>query len=588
MANSLIDDMFTENNQFNGNNKEKKRKGGKIVLVFLVLLIVIALVVVMQLMKSSTNKAVVSAKTEFITYLSKNTMTEILNMSTLQSVFETLVNTSSESNTEITITTNIEELEPISDFKANLNTQYDVNNSRGLIDINLNYLDNDLFNMQALITGKKAALKSDEIVTRYVGYKYENIENIISDFQNEDLNMTDSETYNTFESVTDVLKTFDYEYLLGSFTPEFIQSELTKYVQVLNTLEENKFTYKDVTLERNSGNINTVAYVLTLNEQELIGLASKALEELKNDTELISIFLTALQPTGITIDESMVKLFIDQMINNTYEIEADASKIYTFTIYVSDSRVVKTTLDTENTSIDIDYILNNNNNSCSLTILEKEKSNGIKCELNRISNDVSEQFDTIFSVIENNEVINQISLGMLMQGITSETEMTIEMILSYTDTENDFVVNNITEVEFKDIEVEDLTVDNCLFFDELNTEERTIVIDSIEKRALEVLNDKLNQINLINSNTSSSIIEGQTDTEDNETQKKEEAKEKLINAVANEMYIAEQNGEEYTVNNIADLQIEDVQLEISVDNEIATVIIDGYTFTINSAFELSE
>lgn len=623
MANSLIDDMFAENSQFNsGNNNPKSKKGGKKgLLLLLVLLIIVAVVAVIFMMNLSSQKIVVSGKTEFITYLSQNPMEEIMDTSTLKSVFETLVNNSSESNTDITLITNIEGVEALADFKADLNTKYDSNNSRGLVDINLDYSDNGIFNMQALITGKSVALKADEIVTKYVGYKYENIASIVNDFssentgidgmsyinsnENEFVNLaevtldTDEfystvyedenvELNNTIGDIMDTIQLFDYTYLLESFTPEFIQAELAKYSQVISTLEDSKFSSKEVALERDSGNINTVAYILTLNEDELIKLETKMLEELKNDTELFSILLTALEPTGIELDESTIKLFIDQIINSAYEIQGDTSKIYTFTIYVADSKVVKTTIDTETISFDIDYILNGNNNSCVLTILEKESNSGMRIEAGRTSNDVSEQIDIAASVIENNEVVNQISAYIMVQGITSQTEMTIDMNLSYTDTVNELGINIATDVEFKDIEVEDLTSDNCLFLDDLTEEDRKIVIDSIEARSLEVLEEKKKQITLINSNTGSSVVEGQPDNEDDEEQKKEEAKEKLINAVANEMYIAEQNGEEYTVNDVADLQMEDAELEVSVENEVATVIIDGYTFTINAAFELSE
>lgn len=610
MANSLIDDMFAENSQFNNeNNAPKNKKGGKKgLLVFLALLIVVAVVAGIFVMKLYSQKKVVSGKNEFITYLSQNPMAEIMDTSTLQSVFETIVNNSSESNTNITLITNIEGMESLADFKADLNTKYDSNNSRGLVDINLDYSDNGLFNMQALITGKSIALKADEIVTKYVGYKYENIASIVDDFSNEDefenlaeVDISTDEwdmatTYSDEDVVLDdpieeamnAIQLFDYKYVLESFTSEFLQSELNKYVQVLNTLDDSKFSYKEIALERESGNVNTVAYILTLNEDELIKLGTKMLEELKNDTELFSILLTALEPTGLELEESTIKLLIDQIINSAYEVQGDTSKIYTFTIYVADSKVVKMTLDTETISFDIDYILNGNDNSCIITILEKESNSGIRIEAGKTSNDVSEQIEISVSVIENNEVVNQISAYAMIQGITSQKEMTIDINLSYTDTVNELGINAVTEIEFKEIEVEDLTSDNCLFLDDLTVDERTMVIDSIEKRALEVLEEKMNQINLIDSNTGSSIVEGQPDTEDDEQKKKEDAKEKLINAVANEMYIAQQNEEEYTVNDIADLQMEDAELEISIENEVATVIIDGYTFKINAAFELSE
>ena len=165
--------------------------------------------------------------------------------------------------------------------------------------------------------------------------------------------------------------------------------------------------------------------------------------------------------------------------------------------------------------------------------------------------------------------------------------MTIDANFTYADTENELNVNIQTDVEFADITVEDLTVDNCLFLDELSEEERTLVIESIETRAAEIFSDKQNQINLIKSNTGSSVIEGQTPSVDDETQKAM-VQEKLIVAVANEMIDAQSEGEEYTVHDLADLQVEGSEVQVTVENDIATVIIDGYTFSINAAFELSE
>ena len=612
MANSLIDDMFAEANQYNGNKGGSPRKNGKkIILVFLFLLIILAIIAVVILMGLSGKKEVVSVKTEFITYLKQGSTIKIVDTSTLNQIFEKLKNNSSESNSDITISTNISDIEEITDYKADVNTKYDSNNSRGLMDINLDYLDNDIFNMQVLITGKSLALKSDEIVTRYVGYQYENLLDLVTDSVNnlaidtedydieesemsvddsEDVYSTGEETTISFlESIAELIRSIDYNYIINNLTSEFFNIEMEKYVQVLNNIEDSKFSQKEVTLRRNSGNVNATAYVLTLNEDELIKFSSTLLEELKNDTDLISIFVQAFESTGLGLDDSTIKLFIDQMINYTYELQGDTSKIYTFTIYVSESNVIKMTLETETISFDFDYIINNNSSTSNITILEKNSNSGIKIDFDKVSNDVSEEIGMNVSLIENNEVISRVSGEMLVTGITSQKSMTINVNLSYTDTTNEFGINIATDIEFKNIEVEDLTDDNCLFLDKLNPEERTIVIDSIETRTLEILSDKQKQINLINSNTGSSVIEGQPDSEeDDDAEKKEAAKVKLINAVANEMYIAEQNGQVYTVNDISNLQIENSEVEITVTDDIATVLIDGYTFKINSAFELSE
>lgn len=594
MANSLIEDMFSENSQFSKNSGIKTPKKGnkKILLVILALIIIIGIVVVLFLFKGlNKNNNAVSAKTQFINYLLQNPMANITDTSVLNGAIDTLINNSSESDTAITITSNIEELDTLTRLAFDLNTKYDAQNHRGLLDIDLGYMDNAIFDMQALITGQKTAIKSDEIVTRFVGYKNENLINAYEDFfvtedTSEFGDMT-IEASSSLEGVTSIIKNIDFDFIVQSLTSEFLNNEFVKYSQILNTIDESKFSQKEVTLEKASGNVSAVAYSLKLNEVELISLGSSMLEELKNDTELFSILTTALEPTGISLNEEMMKLFIDKLINATYELEGDTSVEYVFTLYVVNGQVSKMTVDTNLITFEANYDVYDNELKADFTLLDKELNSGITININRISSDVSEQFNFSIGVVNNNEVVGEIVLYLGIEGINSQTEMNVDFNITYADTENEIGFNTITKVEFKEIEVEDLTSENCLLIDELNEEQKVTIIDSIKVRTGEILTEKFNQINIINSNVNSSIIEG-IQQEDTDEDKKEEVKEKLINAVATEMYNAEQNGETYTVNDIADLEMEDVELEVFVENDVATVTIDGYTFSINAAFELSE
>ena len=594
MANSLIEDMFSENSQFSKNSGIKTPKKGnkKILLVILALIIIIGIVVVLFLFKGlNKNNNAVSAKTQFINYLLQNPMANITDTSVLNGAIDTLINNSSESDTAITITSNIEELDTLTRLAFDLNTKYDAQNHRGLLDIDLGYMDNAIFDMQALITGQKTAIKSDEIVTRFVGYKNENLINAYEDFfvtedTSEFGDMT-IEASSSLEGVTSIIKNIDFDFIVQSLTSEFLNNEFVKYSQILNTIDESKFSQKEVTLEKASGNVSAVAYSLKLNEVELISLGSSMLEELKNDTELFSILTTALEPTGISLNEEMIKLFIDKLINATYELEGDTSVEYVFTLYVVNGQVSKMTVNTNLITFEANYDVYDNELKADFTLLDKESNGGITININRISSDVSEQFNFSIGVVNNNEVVGEIVLYLGIEGINSQTEMNVDFNITYADTENEIGFNTITKVEFKEIEVEDLTSENCLFIDELNEEQKVTIIDSIKVRTGEILTEKFNQINIINSNVNSSIIEG-IQQEDTDEDKKEEVKEKLINAVATEMYNAEQNGETYTVNDIADLEMEDVELEVFVENDVATVTIDGYTFSINAAFELSE
>ena len=65
------------------------------------------------------------------------------------------------------------------------------------------------------------------------------------------------------------------------------------------------------------------------------------------------------------------------------------------------------------------------------------------------------------------------------------------------------------------------------------------------------------------------------------------AKQKIIEYVSLEMKQAMDNGETYTLENLNSLQIPDSEYSISVNDNIAIIIIDGFEFTLDSDFNLS-
>ena len=48
------------------------------------------------------------------------------------------------------------------------------------------------------------------------------------------------------------------------------------------------------------------------------------------------------------------------------------------------------------------------------------------------------------------------------------------------------------------------------------------------------------------------------------------------------------NGEEYTIQDLEDLKLENHEIEVKISDDIAVVTVDGYTFNIDSEFNLSE
>ena len=169
-------------------------------------------------------------------------------------------------------------------------------------------------------------------------------------------------------------------------------------------------------------------------------------------------------------------------------------------------------------------------------------------------------------------------------------------------------INN--KINFKQVEIEDLTTNNTLFVDQLDNQTFNDVAIAIKSRATEVINDKMmeqglktvsddNEISPINADTNGDSFvpeqnSVQTQVEPSVTdtaginEAKEQAKNKLINAIATAMGEAQTEGRAYTLVDLITLEVPGSAVSVAIDGNVANVNIDGFEFKINSDFQLYE
>lgn len=153
-----------------------------------------------------------------------------------------------------------------------------------------------------------------------------------------------------------------------------------------------------------------------------------------------------------------------------------------------------------------------------------------------------------------------------------------------------------TSVDFKNVEIDDLTNDNCLFLDEQDKDVFDNVKDAVLTKTKEVVNNNLVKSGLeflVSSDYEENIEKTNIrlqNTEDlsDEEKLKNEAKNKIINSVSKAMSKAQNDGKEFVLNDLLDVVIPDSDFLISLEDNIAIVKIDGYEFKIDSNFKLYE
>jgi hypothetical protein len=112
-----------------------------------------------------------------------------------------------------------------------------------------------------------------------------------------------------------------------------------------------------------------------------------------------------------------------------------------------------------------------------------------------------------------------------------------------------------------------------------------LLVDAIDAKIGEVI---LSKFDNINSNSSNDNVVDQPAIEEVDGNAKEEARNKIIEYVSMAMTEAVNNGETYTLANLQELEIPDSDFTVSINDTIAVITIDGYEFTLDSDFNLSE
>ena len=190
------------------------------------------------------------------------------------------------------------------------------------------------------------------------------------------------------------------------------------------------------------------------------------------------------------------------------------------------------------------------------------------------------------SFIENDSVNQTVTFAT--EVIRSGSEYTFNMNIDSQETDTSLTIESSSNIQFTDVEVEDLTSENSVLLDDLTEEQQTELLNSISERLQFVLSEKMSELSFIDTNTNTTIVDQGNSTEEDDTALKEAAKQDLITAIQNEMTESINSGEEYTLQNLEGLQVDGHIVEVEISDDIAIVTVDGYTFNIDSEFNLSE
>ena len=581
MANSLIEDAMNEQPiSENGSNqkKSKNKKSKKIIIILIILILIIIACIAGVLIWLNSQKSVKTAKQGFFETVTKSNVQEIGTMDLYTEFFEDMFSENSSVETNVDISFSSEDVS-VDNISLNIDSKNDIENLETYSNMTLNYSDNEIFNLEFLANSEALALKSDEIISNYIGLRYEYIlNNLISAQNNSDSEDYGYELYQTsdLEANLDEENNLNNEALL---TDESIQM----YKDILvNNLDDSQFSKKDVTLEMDSGTVDCTEYTLTMSETQLVDICKQLLQGFETDTDTIEVFSSILSIYGYS--ESDLIDVVDSMIEQLEDTKTNESTDFVIKAYDNNGQTVKLNIQYDGITMEIEYVYGDES-SIKITAVEDETEDGLSYKITNKKSDLTQNVDFEMSVIEEGLVSQTVTFST--EVVKSGSDYTLNLGYEIKSQEQTISVDSVSDIEFTDVDIDDLTTDNCVYIDDLTEEEQTALLNSISEKAQAVLSEKISELSFIDTNTDNRVVDQGNVTEDDDSAK-ETAKQDLIEAIQTEMTNSLNNGEEYTIQDLEDLKLENHEIEVKISDDIAVVTVDGYTFNIDSEFNLSE
>ena len=581
MANSLIEDVMNEqpiNENGSNQKKSKNKKSKKIIIILIILILIIIACIAGVLIWLNSQKSVKTAKQGFFETVTKSNVQEIGTMDLYTEFFEDMFSENSSVETNVDISFSSEDVS-VDNISLNIDSKNDIENLETYSNMTLNYSDNEIFNLEFLANSEALALKSDEIISNYVGLRYEYILNNLISAQNN----LDSEDYGyELYQTSDLEANLDEENNLNNealLTDESIQM----YKDILvNNLDDSQFSKKDVTLEMDSGTVDCTEYTLTMSETQLVDICKQLLQGFETDTDTIEVFSSILSIYGYS--ESDLIDVVDSMIEQLEDTKTNESTDFVIKAYDNNGQTVKLNIQYDGITMEIEYVYGDES-SIKITAVEDETEDGLSYKITNKKSDLTQNVDFEMSVIEEGLVSQTVTFST--EVVKSGSDYTLNLGYEIKSQEQTISVDSVSDIEFTDVDIDDLTTDNCVYIDDLTEEEQTALLNSISEKAQAVLSEKISELSFIDTNTDNRVVDQGNVTEDDDSAK-ETAKQDLIEAIQTEMTNSLNNGEEYTIQDLEDLKLENHEIEVKISDDIAVVTVDGYTFNIDSEFNLSE
>ena len=405
-------------------NKKKKKSKSFIVIFFLLFIILAGLVGAYWYL----TKEEISSKELFVQNVSKININKFLNNEIYENVFNRIQKESSQINSSINFTTDLENEElqdiDITKFKLDILNSNDVINKKSFGEAVLNYSGNEIFKLNLIANENQIAISSNEILDKYIGVNFEKIKDVFG--VNVDIN--ELKELNKIENTN------------------FTENELNEYVKkyfeiILNNLSEEQFTVQEnIAIENATEDVEVTNYSLNLSQDELNAVLIRVLEEIKNDDKLINKLILVseekieenkttptITPSNDENNQEIIQQDDLQLEGEGTENKTPEENIEPEIPVIQINPVGTISVTTEENSNNTNDELTENSQNTSELIVEEPISNGENTNINQ-ENNIIETTNIDELIKQEYEVEEQLIKILLGKKVNLNKEQFIELI----------------------------------------------------------------------------------------------------------------------------------------------------------------
>ena len=358
----------------------------------------------------------------------------------------------------------------INKTKIEYNTKSNLTEKKAETEAKIIYDNKEQFKMNFARNDNNYAVKSDEVVYKYLLLRNENLREVYTKLGIENIDKIP----NQFEKI-------DYN-IYKDMKPEDKGRILSTYQNVLNKeILSNHYTKQKIPMQINGKEMKGNVYTLTLTEEELSSLKIKLLETLMTDELTLKYVVQFLQLDGsYTIK---IKQAIQEEIDDLKREQIQDNGFIKIMVYECNMKLINTRIETKEYNYTIDNKYSEGNQKVELIKSSNDGNNIVtKINIERITSDAKNSFKIEQVSTTGETITDKNTLIIEIKGNIERDNLEVNVTLENLIGNKSNIINYNNKKEFtNNVEVVNLTNDNSVILNDMTLEE----IDSLYKSVVE-------------------------------------------------------------------------------------------------------